>query len=146
MLSVLAASLLALVVCVGIHYRVLGLLSLHLPRIRNRQRQVMLGIVGAIVGHALEIGVFAVAMSVLHRLPADWHVGDLQGAEARSVTDYLYCSAMSYTTLGFENVTPVGAIRLLVGTEALTGLVLVAWSASFTYLQMENLWTERKRR
>ena len=33
---------------------------------------------------------------------------------------------------------PVGAIRFLVGTEALTGFVLVTWSASFTFVEMQR--------
>lgn len=143
MLIVLVASLACLVVSVGIHFQLFNWLSSRLPGLRVRQRhRVTLGIVGAIGAHLLEIGVFALAMGLLHWLPADWNVGDLVGAEGRTGTDYLYCSAMSYTTLGFENITPVGAIRLLVGIEALTGLVLVAWSASFTFLQMDKYWSE----
>ena len=47
---------------------------------------------------------------------------------------------MSYTTVGFGDVTPVGPIRFMAATEALTGLVLITWSASFTYLEMERFW------
>lgn len=141
MLIVLVLSFVCLLICVGIHYQLFVLLSSQLPRLRFLQRQrVLIGIVGAIIAHGFEIGVFAAALAILHRLPADWNVGDLIGAEARAGTDYLYCSAMSYTTLGFENVTPIGSIRLMVGIEALTGLVLVAWSASFTYVQMQKYW------
>ncbi|HZM00777.1 MAG TPA: ion channel [Planctomycetota bacterium] len=133
--------------CVAIHHRMFELLTTHPPRVHVLERhRVTLGIVGAIGAHLVEIGVFAVAMSLLHRLPAGWHVGDLQGAEAREMTDSLYCSAMSYTTLGLEGVSPVGAIRLLVGIEALPGLVLVAWSVSFTYVQMENYWSTHQRK
>ncbi len=42
--------------------------------------------------------------------------------------------------MGFDAANPSGAIRLLAGTEALTGLVLIAWSASFTYLEMARHW------
>jgi hypothetical protein len=49
---------------------------------------------------------------------------------------------MSYTTVGFGDVAPIGPIRFLTGTEALTGFVLIAWSASFTYLEMERYWKE----
>ena len=34
-------------------------------------------------------------------------------------------------------------MRLLTGIEALNGLVLIGWSASFTYLAMEEFWGER---
>ena len=33
---------------------------------------------------------------------------------------------------------------LVAGIEALTGLLLIAWSASFTYLTMERIWTPQK--
>jgi hypothetical protein len=33
--------------------------------------------------------------------------------------------------------------RLISGTEALTGLVMIAWTASFTYLLMERYWRQR---
>ena len=44
---------------------------------------------------------------------------------------------------GFGDLAPVGAIRLVSGTESLTGLLLITWSASFTYLEMSRLWRER---
>jgi hypothetical protein len=141
MLIVLIVSFAALFVSVGLHYQLFRMLSGQLPRIRVRERwRVALGIVGAMGAHLLEIGVFAAAMGFLHQLHDSWGVGDLTGARHGSIPDYLYCSAMAYTTLGFEQITPVGAMRLLIGIEALAGLVLVAWSASFTYLQMSRYW------
>ncbi|MEM9882591.1 MAG: potassium channel family protein, partial [Planctomycetota bacterium] len=53
--------------------------------------------------------------------------------------DAVYFSAAVYTTVGFGDITPVGHLRLLVGIEALTGLMLVAWSASFTFLVSSRL-------
>ena len=50
---------------------------------------------------------------------------------------------MTYTTVGFGDLAPVGAVRFLSGTEALTGFVLITWSASFTYLEMERYWRQR---
>ena len=35
---------------------------------------------------------------------------------------------------------PLGPVRFLSGTEALTGFVMITWSASFTYLEMERFW------
>jgi len=31
-------------------------------------------------------------------------------------------------------------MRFLIGTESLTGFVLITWSASFTCLEMEQFW------
>jgi hypothetical protein len=59
------------------------------------------------------------------------------------VFDAIYFSASVFTTLGFGDLSPVGPIRFVAGTEALTGLVLIGWSASFTYLEMQRYWSTR---
>jgi hypothetical protein len=54
--------------------------------------------------------------------------------------DHFHFSIASYTTLGIGDIIAEGPIRIIAGIEALNGLVLVAWSASFTYIAMERLW------
>ena len=49
----------------------------------------------------------------------------------------------TYTTIGFGDLAPVGPIRFLAGTQGLVGFVLISWSASFTYLEMERCWRAR---
>jgi hypothetical protein len=49
----------------------------------------------------------------------------------------------TYTTLGFGDIVPVGPVRFLTSVEALTGFVLITWSASFTYLEMNRFWKPR---
>lgn len=56
--------------------------------------------------------------------------------------DFVYYSAMVYTTVGFGDLIPAGPIRMMTGTEALAGLALITWSASFTYLQMQRVWRD----
>src|SRR5215813_3239968 len=122
MFIVLFLSLVCLMTCVGIHYECFRLLSSHVPRLHAKERwRIMSVILGALAAHLLEIGVFAAGMAFLHQLPASWGVGELKGATPGNAADDLYCSAMSYTTLGFEQITPVGTIRFLIGVEALTG-------------------------
>jgi hypothetical protein len=60
--------------------------------------------------------------------------------------DAIYLSATTYTTLGIGDLAPVGAVRLVSGMEALTGFLMITWSASFTYLEMSRLWTDEQRR
>ena len=57
-----------------------------------------------------------------------------------SLINCLYFSAETYTSLGFGDLTPVGPVRLLAGTEALNGLLLIGWSASYTTIAMEHFW------
>lgn len=130
-------ALAAVIICVGIHYETFVLLSAWLPRLHVRpRRRILVGILAALVAHILEIGVFALAYWELDRRPG---LGELVGEKfAGQFPDYLYFSTVTYTTLGFGDITPHGTLRLLVGIEALAGLVLITWSASFTFLQTQR--------
>ena len=44
-------------------------------------------------------------------------------------------SLVTYTSLGYGDIAPLGPARLLAGIES-----LIAWSASFTYLEMQRHW------
>ena len=66
--------------------------------------------------------------------------GTLTGLPAASLPDFVYFSAITYATVGFGDVVPVGAIRFLAGMEALTGFVMITWSASYTFLEMQRDW------
>ena len=59
-----------------------------------------------------------------------------------TLLELVYLSAMTFTTVGYGDVSPVGPIRFLAGTEALVGFMLITWSASFTYLHMARHWRE----
>jgi hypothetical protein len=45
--------------------------------------------------------------------------------------------------MGFGDIHPVGLIRFLSGLEGLTGIVLITWSASFMYIEMQKFWDDR---
>jgi len=51
--------------------------------------------------------------------------------------------AVNYTSLGYGDIHPIGSMRAVAVTEALTGLMMIGWSASFTYLKMEQIWQTR---
>jgi hypothetical protein len=53
---------------------------------------------------------------------------------------FLYFSSETYTTLGFGDIYPTGALRMICGIESLIGLLMVSWTASFTYLEMRRYW------
>ena len=52
----------------------------------------------------------------------------------------MYYSIVTYTSLGLGDVYPVGHIRFITGIEVLNGLMLITWSASFTFIAMKRLW------
>jgi hypothetical protein len=102
----------------------------------NRTKLLVVILV-AFLGHAVEIGLYGL---VLHVLITYVHAGSLSSIDQSSITAALYFSAETYTSLGFGDLTPSGPVRLLAGVEALNGLLLIGWSASFTYLSMERFW------
>jgi len=104
-----------------------------------RARMVLL-ILSLIVLHTIEIWLFGVALHGLSRLPA------LQQPLPLKLLDAVYLSSITYTTVGYGDLVPHGALRLLMASEALTGLMMITWSASFTYLEMERYWRPQRQR
>ena len=128
----------AVIACVILHYEGLRLLSetLPLPHIRHRARIVVL-ILGLIALHICEIWVFGIGYYLLLGFV---EAGALEGSGAISLLDCVYYSASVFTTLGFGDIVPKGAIRFMTGTEAIAGLTLITWSASYTFLFMQKMW------
>lgn len=136
--AVAAATVLSVVLAVLVHYEGLVLTQRRIAREHLRRRlKVLHAISLLIVLHVAEIWVFGLVMWVLLLWPA---CGAIAGPDSAHFLDHIYLSAVSYTTVGFGDVAPVGPVRLLVATESLVGLVLITWSASFTYLEMERFW------
>lgn len=121
-----------------IHYEVLNQLTNWIPRVRCPHRlRILIGLFGAIFGHVLEIWLFAFGY---YFLASDGRFGTLQGNYNGTLMDCSYFSFTTYTSLGFGDIQAVGDIRYLTGLEALIGLVLITWTASFMYLEMERFW------
>jgi hypothetical protein len=125
------------------HYEVLRLLSAYVPRIRIRPRARLLVILfGTFSSHLLEISFYALAYFFLKD---HFDLGNFGGKFADNFPSYLYFSAETYTTIGLGDIYPLGPLRLITGIEALNGLLLIGWSASFTYLAMQKFWNIRER-
>lgn len=128
-------------ICLLVHYEALRLISLVVPKLtaippRSRMLAVMGGILAA---HTVEIWIFGMAFYILeHHLAFGGFAGDVRVMSEFS--EYVYFSAMTYTSLGLGDVYPTGGLRLVTGAEALLGLLMIAWSASYAYLLMVDLW------
>lgn len=138
-LLIVAVTALTVALAVLVHYEGLVLLSrwLYQRREGERRRKVLYGVFGVLALHVVEIWLFGTSTWLLLMYP---NTGTIAGAHPPHLFDAVYLSAVSFTTVGFGDLTPVGPIRFKVGTTALTGFVLIAWSASFTYLEMERFW------
>ena len=120
------------------HYEVLMGFSLLLPKLKIHARfRLAIGIVGALLAHVIETWIFAVAYFLLIK---DSHFGSFSGLEHPTLLDCAYFSIVTYSSLGYGDMVPVGEIRFLAGMEALTGLVLIAMSASFMYFELRRDW------
>ncbi len=136
--SVFVVNSLVVVLAVAIHYEFMFRLSQLLPRLTIRHRfRIVLVVCGALLAHALEVWVFAFAFYFMHRADG-W--GQLVGNFDGSLLDCVYFSFTTFTTLGFGDIEPIGALRFLTGIEGLTGLVLITWSASFLFVEMQRYW------
>ena len=140
--ALVAVNTLVVVLAVLIHYEFLFRLSKLLPKIRIRHRfRVVVGVAGALVAHVFEIWMFALAYYLMiNKFGWGTFTGNFTGA----MSDCFYFSFTTYTTLGFGDIQPIGGVRYLTGVESLTGLVLITWSASYLYLEMQNYWGEDK--
>ncbi len=132
--------LLLLVLTTVIHYEVLRLLSNALPALRMRTRpKLIIVIFGAFIAHAIEIVLYGLAFYLLARYQG---VGTLGDNLPLSFTRCLYFSGETYSSLGYGDIVPHGALRLLASMEALNGLLLIGWTASYTYVSMERFWND----
>jgi len=127
-----------LVITTIIHYEVLRMLTIVLPAFAIPARaKLMVVIFGAFFAHAAEIVLYAAAIYLLVRYAGTGTLGDVGHF---SLTKCMYFSAETYSSLGYGDVVPGGDLRLLAGVEVLNGLLLIGWSASYTYIAMERFW------
>jgi hypothetical protein len=125
---------------VMVHYEALRLISLLLPRLKMQPRVRILAVIyGVIFAHTIEVWIFAFAY---YFLSEHMELGAFTGLPTSHIFDYVYFSVVVYTSLGFGDLLPLQHVRLIAGMEALLGLVMIGWSASFTYLMMERFWKD----
>jgi hypothetical protein len=132
-LSVLLYS--ATVLC---HYEMLRGISHLLEQSGLRPRlRILLVLFGAAFAHLLEISFYALMFWYADNVA---HIGGFTGDSADEIASYFYFSAETFTSLGMGDLYPRGALRLMTSLEVLNGLLLIGWSASFTFLAMSHLW------
>lgn len=128
-------------IVVVVHNEALIRLSGLLSRMRQSHHfRLIVAVLGCLAAHALEVWVFASAYYVMHHAEG-W--GQLVGNFDGSILDSVYFSFTTFTTLGYGDIEALGPLRHLTGIEALTGLVLITWSASFLFVEMQRYWPTR---
>lgn len=138
MIATIALLTFLVLASVFIHYEALRGVSDVMPRMTVPPRSRLLVVIFvAVIAHLAEIGLFAVGFWLMQ---TQWQLGELSGLLDGDAMDFIYFSASSYTTLGMGDIVPLGLTRLVAAVESLIGLVLIGWSASFTYLAMSEFW------
>ncbi|HVZ00272.1 MAG TPA: potassium channel family protein [Dongiaceae bacterium] len=141
-LLMMATGTVLVVVCILVHYEFLRLtadfLLPRLPRIPRRPH-VVFGVCACFAAHTAEVWLFA---GVYYFLGKETDAGFADEGR-RYFLDYLYFSTETYTSLGFGEIRLLtNDLRLLAGIEAMVGLVLLAWTASFNFMLMERYWLD----
>lgn len=143
MLGYILLAIVLVGVSILVHYEAMQWTALKLlPRIHflPTRSLVFVGVLVCMLAHLVEVVLFAAVLYVLGGNGAD--LGNV-GPAAFDFLDYVNASVEAYTSLGYADSELTQAHRLISGTEALTGLVMIAWTASFTYLLMERYWRQR---
>ncbi|MES2626796.1 MAG: potassium channel family protein [Pseudomonadota bacterium] len=138
MFIVVLLNCLLVALVVAVHYEFLFHATRLIPRLGIRPRlRIIFGVFVALVAHTVEIWIFAFAYYFMNGKD-NW--GGLVGNFDGSLLDCVYFSFITYSTVGFGDIHPIGDLRYLTGIESLTGLVLITWTASFLYYEMQNSW------
>ncbi len=141
MLAIFLINSVIVAITVIIHYEILYRLSIIIPKLKIKPRlRIVFGVFGSLIAHSIEIWIFGLAFYFLNR---SGKFGYIEGNYDGSVLDNVYFSYTSYTTLGMGDINPFGHIRHLVGLESLVGLLLITWTASFLYFEMQRYWSNR---
>lgn len=129
-----AVTLAMLALSTALHYEGLKLLGRAHGDEAPRRRPVMV-ITALVALHLVEIAFYAFAYAAGVQV---LDLGSLRGAAGTSALDYFYFAAETYSTVGYGDVVPTGALRLLASVEPLNGLLLLAWSGAFLFRLLEE--------
>ncbi|MFQ3237047.1 MAG: hypothetical protein ACI9C4_002622 [Paraglaciecola sp.] len=141
MIYVFLINSLMVALAVIVHYQCLYRLTLFLPTMAIKHSyRIVFGVFGALLAHTVEVWIFAVAYYFMDQAQG-W--GHLTGNFNGSLMDCAYFSFTVFSTVGFGDIEPFGDLRYLTGIESLTGLVLITWTASFLFFEMQRHWNTK---
>ena len=101
----------------------------------HSMRVLSLTVLVLLMLHVIEIEVWAIAYQYL--LPAD-HLGTAEEAA--------YFSFVTFTTLGYGDITLPYPIRIISGIEAMNGIMLGGWSTALLFAVVQRTWQDMRHR
>ena len=136
MLIIFLVMMLAVIIAVSIHYLILIVATRMLDQFHGRHpASIILTLLLAVFAHILEILLFAVAWQLLYQLELiEFSIAN------PNFYDLIYFSGSTFTTVGYGDITLIHEGRIAAVVEGVLGLVLITWTASFSYLEMNRKW------
>ena len=128
MITTIFFTVLISAICILIHGSVLNYLeSLKVQKINYLVFTKFSSIL--MLSHLIHITIFALFYAYFYE---SYDATKLFGGNVQdNFIDFFYFSISCYTTLGIGDVYPLGNMRITTGIEALVGLMLIAWTATF---------------
>lgn len=112
----------------GFHYEVLRALLRRLYGRHISRPKVVRLLVVLVASHGAEIALYAAAYAFGTDVLG---IGRLAGGGAHGFFDFCYFAAETYSTLGYGDLVPTGALRVIASVEALNGVLLLTLSGAF---------------
>lgn len=79
--------------------------------------------------HVIQVALWAVTYRLLPNVD---ELGTMESA--------VYFSFITFTTVGYGDVTLAPPWRILAGVEALNGVILIGWSTALLFGVLQNMW------
>ena len=133
-MTILLIAIALIVFAVLIHYYALRAIEKLLAGVdRLLHIQLAVAVICAVIAHVTEVFLFALVWLWLHR------AGLVQfNIASPDLMDFFYFSGSTYTTVGYGDIVPLSDGRVLAVVESVVGLVLITWTASYTYFEMSR--------
>lgn len=130
---------LLLLACTMLHYEVLRWVNRFSASNAGAQQQgkIIVALLISMLSHIVQIVLFAV---IYFFMRDKLGFGSFGGSFSDTFSSFLYFSAETYTSVGYGDIYPTGLLRVVSSIETLLGLLLISWSASFSYLEMQRHW------
>lgn len=136
MFYIVLITILAIALAIGLHFSALLLITKLLSHFHGTHpASIVLALFLAVIAHLLEILIFAGAWQIMYSMGLITF-----SIESPSFLDIFYFSGTTYTTVGYGDILLTGEGRIMSVIEGVMGLVLIAWTASFTYFEMNRKW------
>jgi ion channel len=127
----------ASILAIGLHFTALLITTKALAKFHGSHPiTIVFSLLFIVIAHLFEVLIYALALKYMYT-----HEMISFSINSPDFTDIFYFSGTTYTTVGYGDIVLIGDGRIVSVIESLMGLVLIAWTASFTYYEMNRKWT-----